>query len=99
MSDLKLFRTTAGTVAELSGGAVALERSLQLLFEKTLEALLVVRFLASELVTEGGRMDTIGIDENRSPVIVEYKRSEAGKGDTYFPWKSTCPQTDQGGLA
>lgn len=30
MSDLKLFRTTAGTVSELSDGALALERSLQL---------------------------------------------------------------------
>lgn len=40
MSDLKLFRTAAGTVAELSGGPGALERSLQLLFEKNLEALL-----------------------------------------------------------
>ena len=90
MSDIKLFRTTAGTVAELAGGAVALERSLQLLFEKNLEALLGVRFLASELVTEGGRMDTIGIDENRSPVIVEYKRSTnenvINQGLFYLNW-------------
>jgi predicted transport protein len=90
VSDLKLFRTTAGTVAELSGGAVALERSLQLLFEKNLEALLGVRFLASELVTEGGRMDSIGIDENRSPVIIEYKRSTnenvINQGLFYLNW-------------
>lgn len=90
MSDLKLFRTACGTVAELSGGAVALERSLQILFEKNLEALLGVRFLASELVTEGGRMDTIGIDENRSPVIIEYKRSTnenvINQGLFYLNW-------------
>lgn len=90
MSDLKLFRTGAGTVAELSGGAVALERSLQLLFEKNLEALLGVRFLASEFVTEGGRMDTIGIDENRSPVIIEYKRATnenvINQGLFYLNW-------------
>ncbi len=90
MSDLKLFRTAAGTVAELSGGAVPLERSLQLLFEKNLEALLGVRFLASELVCEGGRMDTIGIDENRSPVIIEYKRSTnenvINQGLFYLNW-------------
>ena len=90
MSDLKLFRTAAGTVTELSGGAVALERSLQLLFEKNLEALLGVRFLASELVCEGGRMDTIGIDENRSPVIIEYKRSTnenvINQGLFYLNW-------------
>lgn len=90
MSDLKLFRTGNGTVAELSGGAVALERSLQLLFEKNLEALLGVRFLASEFVTEGGRMDTIGIDENRSPVIIEYKRATnenvINQGLFYLNW-------------
>lgn len=90
MSDLKLFKTAAGTVAELSGGAVALERSLQTLFEKNLEALLGVRFLASEFVTEGGRMDTIGIDENGSPVIIEYKRSTnenvINQGLFYLNW-------------
>lgn len=90
MSDLKLFRTANSTVAELSGGAVALERSLQLLFEKNLEALLGVRFLASEFVTEGGRMDTIGIDENGTPVIIEYKRATnenvINQGLFYLNW-------------
>lgn len=90
MSDLKLFKTANDTVAELSGGAVALERSLQLLFEKNLDALLGVRFLASELVCEGGRMDTIGIDENRSPVIIEYKRATnenvINQGLFYLNW-------------
>jgi len=90
VSDLKLFRTANDTVAELSGGAVALERSLQLLFEKNLDALLGVRFLASELVCEGGRMDTIGIDENRSPVIIEYKRATnenvINQGLFYLNW-------------
>lgn len=48
MSDLKLFRTTSSGVAELPSGAMALERSLQTLFETNLEALLGVRFLASD---------------------------------------------------
>lgn len=35
-----------------------------------------VTFLASEYkTTDGGRMDSIGIDENSCPVIFEYKRS------------------------
>lgn len=77
MSDLKLFRTTSSGVAELPGGAMALEKSLQTLFEANLEALLGVRFLASEFVTnEGGRMDTLGIDENNAPVVIEYKRAD-----------------------
>jgi predicted transport protein len=91
LSDLKLFRIAEAGVSELSGGAVALEKSLQLLFEKNLESLLGVRFLASEFVTnEGGRMDTLGIDENGSPVIIEYKRSTnenvINQGLFYLNW-------------
>lgn len=91
MSDLKLFRTTAEGVAELPGGAVALEKSLQTLFETNLEALLGVRFLASEFVTnDGGRMDTLGIDENNGPVVIEYKRASnenvINQGLFYLDW-------------
>ena len=39
-------------------------------------AFFCVTFLASEYrTTDGGRMDSIGIDENHCPVIFEYKRS------------------------
>lgn len=91
MSDLKLFGTTAVGVAEIAGGAVALEKSLQTLFEANLETLLGVRFLASEFVTnEGGRMDTLGIDENNAPVVIEYKRSSnenvINQGLFYLDW-------------
>lgn len=90
MSDLKLFRVMPTGVVQLSGGAVALEKALQQVFEQHLEALLGVRFLASEFVTEGGRMDTLGIDENNSPVIVEYKRSTnenvINQGLFYLNW-------------
>jgi len=91
MSDLKLFRTTSSGVAELPGGAMALEKSLQSLFEANLEAVLGVRFLASEFVTnEGGRMDTLGIDENNAPVVIEYKRSSnenvINQGLFYLDW-------------
>ena len=91
MSDLKLFRTTSCGVAELPGGAMALEKSLQTLFEANLESLLGVRFLASEFVTnEGGRMDTLGIDENNAPVVIEYKRSSnenvINQGLFYLDW-------------
>lgn len=90
MSDLKLFRLSKSAVIPLLGGSVALEKSLQDIFEKNLETLLGVRFLASELVTEGGRMDSLGIDENGSPVIVEYKRSTnenvINQGLFYLNW-------------
>jgi predicted transport protein len=91
MSDIKLYRMAQGGFSELAGGAVALEKSLQNLVEANLEALLGVRFLASEFATnEGGRMDTLGIDENNSPVVIEYKRSSnenvINQGLYYLDW-------------
>lgn len=90
MSEIKLFRTGGNEISELAGGAVDLERSLQTQFEKHLEALLGVRFLASEFRITDGRMDTLGIDENNSPVIIEYKRSSnenvINQGLFYLNW-------------
>lgn len=91
MSDIKLFRTTDHGVHEIEGSAVLLERSLQVLIERNMEAFLGVRFLASEFVTSnGGRMDTLGIDENGSPVIIEYKRASnenvINQGLFYLDW-------------
>jgi predicted transport protein len=91
MGDIKLFRIDGASVSELDGGSVALEKSLQTLFEKNLPALLGVRFLASEFVTSnGGRMDTLGIDENNCPVIIEYKRATnenvVNQGLFYLDW-------------
>lgn len=72
---------------------MAVERSLQRLFEQHLEALLGVRFLASEYSTgpnHGGRIDTLGLDEDGCPVIIEYKRAlnEAviNQGLFYLDW-------------
>lgn len=45
-------------------------------FADNLEELLGVRFLEKEYQIDGGRMDTIGIDENNCPVIIEYKWKE-----------------------
>ena len=46
--------------------------------EQHLESFLGVRFLATEYVTgkaHGGRIDTLGLDDNNCPVIIEYKRA------------------------
>lgn len=93
MGDIKLYRITETNVSELEGYSVALEKSLQTLMEKYLEDILGVRFLASEYQTgktHGGRIDTLGIDENNSPVIIEYKRSTnenvINQGLYYLDW-------------
>jgi predicted transport protein len=91
MSDIKLFRIGSGKVDELTGTTDTIEKSVQILFEKNLEALLGVRFLATEFITSnGGRIDTLGLDENGCPVILEYKRASnenvINQGLFYLDW-------------
>lgn len=93
MGDIKLFRTVNDTVSEIAGHSVALERSLQSLIERHLEAFLGVRFLATEYTTgktHAGRIDTLGIDEDGCPCIVEYKRASnenvINQGLYYLDW-------------
>ncbi len=78
MNDIKLFSIRAGLASELSGSAAQVERDLQTLFESNLETLLGIRLVASEFSTgpiHAGRIDTLGLDEDGSPVIIEYKRT------------------------
>ncbi len=93
MSDIKLFKINAGTTTELAGSSHGLEKSLQNLFEANLHTLLGVHFLASEHSTgrtHAGRIDTLGIDENGCPVIIEYKRAVSenvvNQGLYYLDW-------------
>lgn len=93
MSDIRLFRISNSGVSDIKGYSVAVEKSLQAFIEKNLETLLGVRFLASEYSTgrvHRGRIDTLGIDENGSPVIIEYKRAlnenVINQGLFYLDW-------------
>ncbi|MEC5205514.1 putative transport protein [Vogesella perlucida] len=93
MADLRLFHLKASQVTELSGTASDLEKPLQTLIERNLETLLGIRFVASEYTTgktHGGRIDTLGLDENHCPVIIEYKRSQSenviNQGLFYLDW-------------
>ncbi|MEU8649666.1 DUF5655 domain-containing protein [Streptomyces sp. NPDC048737] len=95
MSGLKLFRTdmTNSGMTEVMPRLAEIEADVQGLVERHMETLLGVRFLASEYSTgpvHGGRIDSLGLDENGSPVIVEYKRgTDAGvinQGLFYLAW-------------
>ena len=93
MSDIKLFRVGSTSVQELEGRSAAVEKSIQTLIEQHLDAFLGVRFLATEYATgktHGGRIDSLGIDENNCPVIIEYKRSinenVINQGLFYLDW-------------
>ncbi|WP_405996240.1 DUF5655 domain-containing protein [Streptomyces sp. NBC_00986] len=94
MADLMLFRQNAeGQDAELRGSTVALEVELQRRVEAGMESMLGIRFLASEYQTgpwHRGRIDTLGLDENNTPVVVEYKKgADSGvvsQAVSYLSW-------------
>ncbi|GAA2624341.1 DUF5655 domain-containing protein [Streptomyces spororaveus] len=93
MSGLRLFDVTGGSAVEIAARSAEVERDLQDVIEANMEAMLGVRFLASEYSTgplHGGRIDSLGIDENGSPVVLEYKRGrDAGvitQGLFYLAW-------------
>ena len=93
MGDIRIFRIDGPEACELKGSSVALEKSLQVYIEKNLEQLLGITFLESEYSTgktHGGRIDTLGIDENGFPVIIEYKRAinenVINQGLYYLDW-------------
>lgn len=85
--------TTNGGMTEVMPRRAEAEADVQGLVEADMETLLGVRFLASEYGTgpiHGGRIDSLALDENGSPVIVEYKRGvDAGvinQGLFYLAW-------------
>ncbi len=93
MSDIKLFRISDGKTIQIQASAVALEKHLQTLIEANLRDLLSISFLASEYSTgpvHGGRIDSLGLDEDNSPVIIEYKRHKSenviNQGLYYLDW-------------
>ncbi|GGJ04790.1 DUF5655 domain-containing protein [Streptomyces brasiliensis] len=93
MLGLKLFHTTKSGMTEVRPHLAEVEADVQGLVEAHMEALLGVTFLASEYSTgpvHGGRIDSLGLDENGSPVIIEYKRGvDSGvinQGLFYLSW-------------
>lgn len=93
MSDVQLFRLSDGGASELPSRAATLERQLQSLIEAQMPTFLGVRFLASEYATgktHRGRIDSLGLDENDCPVIIEYKRHSnenvINQGLFYLDW-------------
>ncbi|WP_323529897.1 hypothetical protein [Xanthomonas campestris] len=93
MSDIQLFRLQSSGALELPGRSALVEKQLQTLIESQMSTFLGVRFLASEYATgktHKGRIDSLGLDENGCPVIVEYKRHSnenvINQGLFYLDW-------------
>lgn len=93
MSDIKLFQFSKNDARELAGSTAPLEQKLHILMEQHLECFLGIRLVAGEYATgknHHGRIDTLGLDENGCPVILEYKRRSnenvINQGLYYLDW-------------
>ncbi|WP_405014099.1 hypothetical protein [Kitasatospora sp. NBC_01539] len=99
MADLLLFRLDSnGQDVELRGSTVALEVELQRRVEAGMEAMLGIRFVASEYPTgplHRGRIDSLGLDENNTPVVIEYKKGSdhgvVSQAISYLHWLKSSP--------
>jgi predicted transport protein len=98
LANLKVFRLSGSDIrkavaSEIFGTPLRLEREIHLLFENNMDVLLGARFLAHEYPTgtkHPGRIDSLAIDENVSPLIVEYKlhlnQNVINQGLYYLDW-------------
>jgi len=89
---MPIFKIEKSKAVQVSvkGNGFGSEFELRDFFAENLEEILGVRFLEKEYQTTDGRIDTLGIDENDSPVIIEYKWKEneevLAQGLFYFDW-------------
>jgi predicted transport protein len=93
VDDLRLFRVENGRASELPGRGVDVELELQRLIESNLEGFFGVRLVEAAYRFSGrrrGEMDALGLDENGSPVVFEFKRHRdqniIGQGLSYLDW-------------
>ncbi len=88
---MALFSLNNGNAKKIPPTKIGLERGIQKIFESNLDEILNITFLATEYSTSfGGRIDTLGIDNNGAPVIIEYKKGQnnsvINQGLSYLRW-------------
>ncbi len=91
---MPIFKNIAGKLKKLNILPLDKEKNLQQLVEDNLMEVLELRFLATEYVTTfGGRIDTLAVDTNGAPVIIEYKRNKndnvINQALSYLKWLKT----------
>lgn len=72
---MTFFSSVNNKLAMLNSMPLSSEKELQRLIEANLSETLEMHFLASEYRTDSGRIDTLAVDNDGAPVIIEYKRS------------------------
>ena len=88
---MPIFNEKNGKLKKLKTVSIAKEKEVQILIETNLLEALDMYFLATEYTTTfGGRIDTLAVDSNGAPVIIEYKRNKndniINQGLSYLKW-------------
>jgi len=88
---MALFKINGQLVKKIVAKDLDLEKKLQAVFEQNLNELLNIDFLAHEYSTSfGGRIDSLGVDKNGAPCIIEYKKNQndnvINQGLSYLRW-------------
>lgn len=91
---MPIFRIHQGKLKKLHTVPLDKEKSLQTLLEANLQEVLELQFLATEYTTTfGGRIDTLAVDSDGAPVIIEYKRNKndnvINQALSYLKWLKT----------
>jgi len=90
---MPLYQIKENSVNQIKQSSFPKEKNIQKIFEENLQELLGVRFIATEFTTgdrQRGRIDTLGLDEDNNPTIIEYKLSSneniINQGLFYLDW-------------
>jgi len=87
---MALYEVEQGKVRVIESKEFADEAALQKLFDDNLEDITGVRLVESQYSIPNGRIDSLGIDEQGTPVVIEYKwRHDPGaiiQGLSYLRW-------------
>jgi len=73
---MPIFKIHDNKIGQIKTTSFKNEKELQNLVDNNLDETFTIRFIASEVITDSGRIDTLGLDENNAPVIIEYKWGE-----------------------
>jgi len=79
---MPLFAISNAKLSPIEQANFSVEKELQALIEKNLEAVFGCRHIASEFATgpqHAGRIDTLALSEDSNPVIIEYKKVESSE--------------------
>lgn len=88
---MALFKSNNDKLTKIKQMNSAKEKKIQTLIENNLNEVLDMHFLATEyMTTAGGRIDTLAVDNDGCPVIVEYKRKRddnvINQSFSYLKW-------------